>query len=65
MKNQALRRLLSYTSTVHSLHKETKRGWAELFAMERKLARQQVLLKVCSVLVSGFLFGMLLNKIGF
>jgi hypothetical protein len=64
MKNQSLKKILGYTSTVHYLQKETKRGWAELFEMERKLIRQQFLLRLYGVLLVGFVFGFILNKIG-
>ncbi len=60
-----LKRVLGYMSTVHGSQRDVKRAWAELFEMERKLVRQQFLLRLYGVLLVGFLFGLFLDKVGF
>jgi hypothetical protein len=57
--------ILGYAGTIRGVEINTKRAWAELFEMERKLIRQKYLLRLYAVLLIGFLFGLLLNKIGF
>jgi hypothetical protein len=61
---KSIRKILAYTRTIYSLEKETKRAWAEYFEMERTIRHQRILLKFYHVLLLGFLFGVLLDKIG-
>jgi N6-adenosine-specific RNA methylase IME4 len=60
---KAIKKILIYTSTIHSLHKETKRAWAEYYEMERRLARQKFILRLYGTLLLGFLFAMVIDKL--
>lgn len=60
---QAIKKILGYTSSIHSLQKDTKRAWAEYFEMERRLIRQKFLLRLYETLLLGFLFALVIDKL--
>lgn len=60
---QSIKKILVYTNTVHSLHNETKRAWAEYYETQRKLARQKLFLRLYGTLLLGFLFAMIMSKL--
>jgi hypothetical protein len=57
--------ILAYTRDIPMLERETKRAWAEYFEMERMIVRQRLYLRLYHVLLLGFLFALVLDKIGF
>jgi hypothetical protein len=60
---KSLKKILVYTGTIPSLHKETKRAWAEYFEMERRIVRQKFLMNLYGTLLLGFLFAMIIDKL--
>lgn len=61
---KSIHKVLRYTGSIASLHKETKRAWAEYFEMEKRIKRLEFYLRLYHVFVLGFLFAMVLDKIG-
>jgi hypothetical protein len=59
----ALKKMLVYTSSIHSLQRDTKRAWAEYYQMERRLKRQKFLLNLYGTLLLGFLFAMVISRL--
>ncbi len=59
----SIKQVLGYAQTVHALGKVTKRAWAEYFEMERRLIRQEFIIRVYGTLLLGVIAGVVFDKL--
>lgn len=59
----AIKQILAYAQTIHGLAKVTKIAWAEYFEMERKIIRQEFLIRVYGTLLLGVMIGLVFDKL--
>ena len=60
---QTIKKVIIYTQGRVGMEKLSKRAWAELIELDRRLIRQKFLLRVYGTLLLGFLFALLIDKI--
>lgn len=59
----AIKQVLTYAQTIHGSAKVTKMAWAEYFEMERKIIRQEFLIRVYGTLLLGIMIGLVFDKL--
>lgn len=63
-RNQSsIKQVLGYAQTVHGLEKVTKRAWAEYFEMERRIIRQEFVIRIYGTLLFGVFVGVVFDKL--
>lgn len=59
----AIKQVLGYAQTVHELSKVTRRAWAEYFEMERRIIRQEFIIRIYGTLLLGVIVGLVFDKL--
>ena len=59
----SIKQVLRYAQTVHGLGKVTKRAWAEYFEMERRIIRQEFVIRVYGTLLLGVIVGVIFDNL--